>query len=175
MVNVTHSSVRQQIINVASTQTISQTELDAVQDTATTFVFTTNVMPSGKLISTWAINSNNDIFNGIIVDYTNTSNPPVSFSLQAADAAVPVSRLIVTPLSTFMFAITQVRAGNSSTSSSFSNYYIVSSCDDGITTPNENCVQGNQGCVNCMCSNKDGYYASGDYKTCKTGKRDSFS
>lgn len=167
IINATHASVRQLIINAYGQQILSDDELAEVADTSVTYVFAANVIPDGKLITIWAKSSDTTIFNGRMVDFNgNTNLPTIDFVVPAADPTQAIARLIVAPFSSDSFAVTQAYVN--ANYASFTNYYTMSFCaDESGNKTLTDCITSHYGC-RCLCNTNKGWHDAGD-GTCKTG------
>jgi len=132
------------------------------------FVSGVNILPSGEVVTVWLNNADNNYIYGHSKDYRPGYPDPITFKIPAATATSEIKTLIVNPMSEATFAVTQVVRGTNP--SAFVNYYVLSNCGDAQITPNENCIAGNEGCVNCMCSQETGWHSTGDGQTCMTCK-----
>ncbi len=132
------------------------------------FVSAMDKLSSGEMVTVWINNNDDTYIYGHAKNYRPDKPAAFTFKIPAATATSAIGSLIVTPMSDATFAITQIVRG--SNPSSFVNYYVLSNCGDATITPNENCVSGNDGCINCMCSEATGWHSTGDGVTCMTSK-----
>jgi hypothetical protein len=129
--------------------------------------FTPHVLFGGTVVIVWTQNGDNQTIYGCSIQYGTESLPVFNFKIPAATNTNLIDEFFISPLENTTFAITQV-VRNSASPSGFINYYALSDCNDTVTTPNENCNDG-EGCVQCMCDRENGWHAFDGF-VCITSK-----
>ncbi len=166
LANTSHTVIRR--VHIRYADILASDPYDVVAYfNSNAFVSGMNILSSGEVVTVWLNNADDNYIYGHSKDYR-SGNPDDAFTFRipAATATSDIASLIVSPLSEATFAVTQVVRGDNP--SAFVNYYVLSNCGDLLITPNENCIAGNDGCINCMCSQETGWHSTGDGQTCMT-------